>query len=92
MNFPPHLITEEMLIRRLTLDEYFAEWVPPGLAERDERVRSAMDLRRQEIAAVSRDGDELWEWKAGTHDLAEHGGLVVLRSGQPIWSSQDWKS
>ena len=92
MGAAPHEVTPAMLVRRVTLDEHFADWVPPGLAERDERIRQVMERRRQELAAVMQEGDELWEWKAGPHVFAEHGGLVVLREGQTIWSSLDWKS
>jgi hypothetical protein len=88
----PHPITQEMPVRRLTLEEYFAYWFSPLMDERDERLRQVMERRRQELAAVMRDGDELWEWKAGPHVFAEHGGLVVLRDGQVIWTSMDWRS
>ena len=85
-------VTPAMLVRRITLDEYYADWVPPRLAEKDARVRAAMESRRRELSSLMRAGDELWEWKAGSHDFAKHVGLVVLREGQVVWSSMDWKS
>jgi hypothetical protein len=88
MGAVPHDITPEMLVRRLTVDEYFAEWPD----DRDAHIRNAMNNRRQELSRVLRDGDELWQWKAGPHVFAEHGGLVVLRQGQTVWSSMDWRS
>jgi hypothetical protein len=85
-------ISPDMLVRRVTLEEHFRDSGFISLAERNSHVRQVMEARKSELAAVMQVGDELWEWKAGPHDFAEHGGLVVLRQAQVVWSSMDWKS
>jgi hypothetical protein len=84
------LVEPEMLTRRLTLDEYFAEhveWVRKGHI-----TQAAVDQNRAQLEARWQPGDEWWEWIMGTEKLMQMGGLALVRGGQIAWARNDWIS
>lgn len=84
------IVTPNMLLRRVTLDEYFAE--------RAEGVRkgylsqAAVDRDRVQLEARAQAQDEWWEWVLGTEPLMQMGGLAVVRCGSVVWARNDWIS
>ncbi len=84
------LVTPDMLTRRLTLDEYFAErseWTRKRYV-----AQSAVDRDQAQLEARARPGDEWWEWVLGTEPLMQMGGLALVRCGRIVWARQDWIS
>lgn len=84
------IVAPEMLTRRVTLEEYFAEresWVRMGQIR-----RSAIDQDRLELEARWQAGDEWREWLMGTQPLRQIGGLALVRGGRIAWARHDWFS
>jgi hypothetical protein len=84
------LVKREILTRRVTLDEYFAEGME--LVRRGRVARSAIDCNRAELEARAQPGDEWWEWVLGTEPLMQMGGLALVREGGVVWARNDWIS
>ncbi len=84
------LVTPEMLTRRVTLDEYFAESMELLIKGRLEK--SAIDRSRAQLEARMEPGDEWWEWLLGTEPLRQMGGVALVRNGAIIWARHDWIS
>jgi hypothetical protein len=84
------LVTPDMLKRRMTLHDYFAErseWVRKGHV-----TQSAVDQDRAQLERRAQPDDEWWEWLHGTEPLMQMGGLALVRSGRIVWARQDWIS
>jgi hypothetical protein len=84
------LVSTEMLTRRITLDEYQAEYVE--LANRGLISQSKVDRDRAMLEALIRPGEEWWEWVMGTEPLRQMGGLALVRQGRVLWARNDWIS
>jgi hypothetical protein len=84
------LVSNEMLTRRVTLDEYQAEHVV--LASRGLVPQSKVDSDRAMLKPLIRPGEEWWEWIMGTEPLMQMGGLALVREGRVIWARNDWIS
>lgn len=84
------LVKPDMLARRITLDEYFAE---RGEGVRKGHVtQSAVDQDRAQLEARAQFHDEWWEWVLGTEPLRQIGGLALVRCGHIVWARDDWIS
>lgn len=84
------IVTPDMLRRRVTLDEYFAErteWVRKGYIP-----QAAVDRDRVQLEARAKTQDEWWEWLLGTEPLQQMGGLALVRCGNVVWARNDWIS
>jgi hypothetical protein len=84
------LVKREMLTRRVTLDEYFAESME--LVRRGRVAQSAIDRNRKELEARAQPNDEWWEWVMGTEPLMQMGGIALVRDGAIVWARNDWIS
>jgi hypothetical protein len=84
------LVKREMLTRRVTLDEYFAEGME--LVHRGRIAQSAIDRNRVEPEARAQPGDEWGEWVMGTEPLMQMGGLALVRDSGVVWARNDWIS
>jgi hypothetical protein len=84
------LVKREMLTRRVTLDESFAEG--RELVRRGRVAQSVIDHNRAELEARAQPGDEWWEWVMGTAPLMQMGGLALVRGGEVVWARNDWIS
>jgi hypothetical protein len=84
------IVTTDMLKRRVTLDEYFAErteWVRKGYI-----TKAAVDQDRAYLEVRAQPQDEWWEWGLGTEPLMQMGGLALVRCGNVVWARDDWIS
>jgi hypothetical protein len=84
------LVKRELLTRRVTLDEYFAEYME--LVRRGRIAQSVVDRSRAQLEERAQVGDEWWEWVMGTEPLMQMGGLALLRDGDVVWARNDWIS
>jgi hypothetical protein len=84
------LVKREMLTRRVTLNEYFADNME--LVRKGRVAKSAIDRNREDLEARAHPGDEWWEWVIGTEPLMQMGGLVLVRDGRIVWARNDWIS
>jgi hypothetical protein len=84
------LVKGEMLTRRVTLDEYFAENIE--FVRRGRITQSALDRNRAELESRAQPGDEWWDWVMGTEPLMQMGGLALVRDGGVVWARNDWIS
>jgi hypothetical protein len=84
------LVKREMLTRRVTLDEYFAEWLE--LVRRGHVAKSSIDQIRAELEVQEQPGDEWWEWVIGTEPLMQMGGIALVRAGDVVWARHHWIS
>jgi hypothetical protein len=84
------LVKRERLTRRVTLDEYFAEWLE--LVRRGRASQSDIDRNRAGLEGRAQPGDEWWAWVMGTEPLMQMGGLALVRNGGVVWARNDWIS
>ena len=84
------LVKREMLTRRVTLDEYFADSVE--FVRQGRMAQSVIDGDRAELEGRAHPGDEWWEWIMGTEPLRQMGGLALVRDGGVVWARNDWIS
>jgi hypothetical protein len=84
------LVKREMLTRKVSLDEYFAETIE--LARRGRVAQSVIDRNRAALDGRAQPGDEWWEWVMGTQPLMQIGGLALVRDGGVVWARNDWIS
>jgi hypothetical protein len=84
------LVKRQMLTRRVTLDEYFAEGME--LVRRGRVAQTTIDSDRAQLEARAQPGDEWWEWVMGTEPLMQMGGLALVRVGEVAWARNDWIS
>jgi hypothetical protein len=84
------LVMREMLTRRVTLDEYFAERME--LVRRGRVAQSAIGRDKADLEARAQPSDEWWEWVMGTEPLMQMGGLALVREGGVVWARNDWIS
>lgn len=80
------LVTPETLIRRITLDEYFAEsddWVRKGQIA---QAAIAQDRAQLEARAAR---DDHW-WERGLAPGPWVGGIALVRDGRVVWARDDW--
>jgi hypothetical protein len=84
------LVRHELLTRKVSLDEYFAESME--LVRKGRVAKSAIDRNRAELEGRAQPGDEWWEWVMGTEPLMQMGGLALVRNGGIVWARNDWIS
>ncbi|HMF18410.1 MAG TPA: hypothetical protein VKE98_14465 [Gemmataceae bacterium] len=84
------IVKPEMLERRLSLDEYFAEAIE--LVRKGRISQSAIDRDREILQERALPNDEWWEWIMGTEPLRQMGGLALVRNRKIIWARNDWIS
>ncbi len=82
-----NLVKCEMLTRRVTLDQYFAESIE--LVRRGRVAQFVIDCNIAELEARARPGDEWWQWLMGTEPLIQMGGLALLRDDAVVWARND---
>jgi len=84
------LVKKEMLVKRITLDEYYLESM--DLVQKGRIEKAALEKDRAELEARAQSGDEWWEWLVGTEPLRQMGGLALVRNGSINWARNDWIS
>lgn len=83
-------VANDMLTRKVTLDEYFADinrLVEQGIVPRRPQERVVAQLN-----ALAKPGDEWWEWVSGSEPLMQMGGLALVRDGKIVWAMNGWIS
>jgi uncharacterized protein YcaQ len=84
------IVTPDMLTRRVTLGEYFADSIEG--VRKGYITQGAVDQDRARLETQAQPSDEWWEWVLGTEPLRQMGGLALVRRGNIIWARNDWIS
>lgn len=84
------IVTPDMLRRRVTFDEYFADSIEG--VRKGYITQEAVDQDRVQLEARLQPDDEWWEWVLGTEPLRQMGGLALVRRGNIVWARNDWIS